>query len=225
MATELNKKAEPVQVATLLTVIGGEARDVYSTFTGWGEGEDQKIEPVLRKFAEYCEPRRNVPFERYRFNQRMQKAGESYDHYKTSLRKLAEGCDFNTITLEEILRDRLIFGINDGKVRERLLREAGLTLAKTDEICRAAESMRAQMKMVGEIGGSEVNEMRRSDPQREANKTNGLHVAEYNINAKVQNARTVDLDIRKIGNRVQPKEGTATPVEKGIISPPNVVKK
>ncbi|PFX11501.1 Retrovirus-related Pol polyprotein [Stylophora pistillata] len=152
LVTELNKRAEPVQVTTLLTVIGGEARDVYSTFTGWGEGENQKIEPVLRKFAEYCEPRRNVPFERYRFNQRMQEAGESYDHYKTSLRKLPEGCDFNTITLEEILRDRLIFGINDGKVRERLLREAGLTLAKTDEICRAAESMRAQMKMVGEIG-------------------------------------------------------------------------
>ena len=151
LATELGKKAEAVQVATLLTVIGEEAREVYSTFTGWGEGEDKKIEPVLKKFAEYCEPRRNVPFERYRFNQRGQEAGESYDHYRTSLRKLAEGCDFNTITPDEILRDRLLFGINDAKVRERLLREANLTLAKTDEICRAAESMRAQIKVVGDL--------------------------------------------------------------------------
>lgn len=38
LTTELNKKSEPVQVATLLTVIGGDARDVYSTFTGWGDG-------------------------------------------------------------------------------------------------------------------------------------------------------------------------------------------
>ena len=166
LATELGKKAEAVQVATLLTVIGEEAREVYSTFTGWGEGEDKKIEPVLKKFAEYCEPRRNVPFERYRFNQRGQEAGESYDHYRTSLRKLAEGCDFNTITPDEILRDRLLFGINDAKVRERLLREANLTLAKTDEICRAAESMRAQIKVVGDIGGSEVNKFGTEDRER-----------------------------------------------------------
>ena len=53
----------------------------------------------------------------------MQEAGESYDQYKTALRKLAEGCDFRKITPEEILRNRLIFGISDTKVRERLLRE------------------------------------------------------------------------------------------------------
>ena len=32
LATELNKKSEPIQVATLLTVIGEEAREVFSTF-------------------------------------------------------------------------------------------------------------------------------------------------------------------------------------------------
>ena len=63
--------------------------------------------------------------------------------YRTALRKLAEGCEFATITLQEILRDRLLFGIKDAKVREHLLRESHLTLAKTDEICHAAESMHA----------------------------------------------------------------------------------
>jgi len=98
---------------------------VYSTFTDWAaEGDEKKITPVLQKFAEYCQPRKNVPFERYRFNRRTQEAGESYDQYKTELRKLAEGCDFDTITPDEMLRDRLIFGIRDSKVRERLLRES-----------------------------------------------------------------------------------------------------
>ena len=46
LATELSKKSESVQVATLLTVIGEEAREVYSTFTGWAAGEDSsKIKP------------------------------------------------------------------------------------------------------------------------------------------------------------------------------------
>lgn len=95
-----------------------------------------------KKFAEYCQPRKNVPFERYRFNKRVQEAGESYDQYKTALRKLAEGCDFNSITPDEILRDRIVFGIRDNKVRERLLRESHLTSKKTDD--RYAEHPKAR---------------------------------------------------------------------------------
>ena len=53
-----------------------------------------------------------------------------------------------TITPEEILHDRLVFGIHDVKVRERLLRECQLTLKKTDEICLASESTVAQLKEV-----------------------------------------------------------------------------
>ena len=76
LATELTKKAEGVQVATLLTVIGEEAREVYATLNDWeNDGDEKKIKPVLKKFGEYCEPRKNVPFERFKFNRRVQ---ESY---------------------------------------------------------------------------------------------------------------------------------------------------
>ena len=69
------------------------------------------------------------------------------------LRKLAEGCTFETITPDEILHDRLLFGVRDNKLRERLLRETKLTLDKTDEICRASESTIAQMKLVEQPSG------------------------------------------------------------------------
>ena len=52
MATELDKTSEAVQVATLPTVIGEEARDVFSMFTDKTEqGVAVKIEPVLMKFS------------------------------------------------------------------------------------------------------------------------------------------------------------------------------
>ena len=80
LATGLDAKTEKVQ-------IGEEAREVFATFT-WEEAEDNsKINKVLTKFEQYCQPRRNVPFERYRFNRRMQEPGESYDQYRTALRK------------------------------------------------------------------------------------------------------------------------------------------
>ena len=80
----------------------------------------------------------------------MQEPGEQYEQYKTALRKLSESCEFETITTNEIIRDRLIFGIHDMRVRERLLRENNLTLEKTDKICRSAESMAEQMRVVGQ---------------------------------------------------------------------------
>ena len=95
---------------------------------------------MLENFAAYCQPLKNVPFERYKFYSRMQDAGESYDHYRTALRQLADRCEFETITADQILRDKLVFGIQDSKVRERLLREKNLSLQKTDEICRAHET-------------------------------------------------------------------------------------
>ena len=151
LATELDTKPQPVQVATLLTVIGEDSREVYSTFKDWAaDGDARRIKPVLQRFAAYCEPRKNVPFERYKFNKRVQEAGEQYEQYKTALLKLAETCDFETITPNDILRDRLIFGICDNKVRERLLRETGLTIERTDEICRAAEMMTSQMKTMSD---------------------------------------------------------------------------
>ena len=52
LATELNKKSGAVQVATLLTVIGEDAREVYSTFTV-DEGEIN-IDKDRARFKEIC---------------------------------------------------------------------------------------------------------------------------------------------------------------------------
>ena len=120
-----------------------------------------------------------MPFERYKFNRRKQEPGETYDQYRTALRKIAECCDFNTITPEEILRDHLLFGIRDNKVRERLLRETKLTLKKTDEICRASESMLAQMKVVDDNAGALINVINQDEREqkfaRERGKFKGKH--------------------------------------------------
>ena len=70
---------------------------------------------------------------------------------------LADGCDFPTISPNKILQDRLVLGIKDDKVRERLLRESNLTLCKTDEIRQAAESMVAQMKVVSDTSETTIN--------------------------------------------------------------------
>ena len=84
---------------------------------------------------------------------------ETYDQYNTALHKLAKGCEFNTITPDEMLRVLLIFGISDTKVGERLLRESDLTATKTDEMCRTAKGIQAQMKVIGNSSKQETNKV------------------------------------------------------------------
>ena len=126
-----------VQVATLLTVIGEEAREVYSTFSGWeNDGDYAKIGPVLEKFERYCQPISMCLSRGIILIAACKKLGSHMTC--TALRKLAERCDFERITPDEILQDRLVFGIRDAKTRERLLRESR---QRTDEICHSTKSM------------------------------------------------------------------------------------
>ena len=51
LATSLSQKPNAVQVVTILTMIGEEACQVFSTFSGWDHaGDGAKMEPVLAKF-------------------------------------------------------------------------------------------------------------------------------------------------------------------------------
>ena len=73
-------------------------RKVFAMFSDWASDTNQnKIQPVLQNFAAYCQPLKNVPFERYKFYSRMQESGESYDHYQKALRQLVERCEFESI--------------------------------------------------------------------------------------------------------------------------------
>ena len=77
--------------------------------------------------------------------------------YVTALRQIADKCAFGAITPDDLLRDRIIFGIADNKVRERLLREHEFNLSKTLDICWASEMSQAQIKTVSEFNSPNVH--------------------------------------------------------------------
>ena len=98
-----------------LSVIGEDATKAFDALE-WGEAEDEtNIEHVLAKFDAYCEPRTQVIYERYRFNNRKQEPGENIAACLTELRTNARICQLEEITPEEILLDRIVLGIRDDK--------------------------------------------------------------------------------------------------------------
>ena len=59
-AAELNKKPQKTQVAILHNCAGPEAQDIYSNFVFANNDDDRDTnwEHVLKKFRDYCEPRK-----------------------------------------------------------------------------------------------------------------------------------------------------------------------
>ena len=72
-------------------------------------------------------PKPSAIVQQFRFNTRFRKSGEFIASYVAELRNLSEHCDFQN-TFEEMLRDRLVCGINDEQIQRRLLNRVSLLL-------------------------------------------------------------------------------------------------
>ena len=146
-AAELSKKAKATQVAILLNVAGTEAQEIYDAFVFTAGDEGPAVKDVLNKFDDNCNPRKNEVSERHQFWSRDQHEDETVDQWLTELRTKAATCGFGD-QKDEVIRDKIVFEVRDGRVKERLLREANLTLQSALDICRAAETSTYQAKMM-----------------------------------------------------------------------------
>ena len=98
--------------------------------------------------------------------------------FVAGLRRLSEHCQFGT-TLEDMLRDRLVCGINDDRIQRRLLAERELSFEKAVEIAFEMASKNL-INLGGKTTGS-VNKVKEStkpgseDKKRECHRCGGNH--------------------------------------------------
>ena len=74
----------------------------------------------------------------YRFNSRSREPGESVATYVAELRRLAEFCNFG-MTLNKVIRDRLVCGVNNESIQKKLLGEHNLTYERALAIAQSSE--------------------------------------------------------------------------------------
>ena len=144
VASGLGSSEETQQVSTLLYCIGEEAEDVLAS-TGITDEERKAYKTVLGKFDGYFQVRRNVIYERARFNTRKQKEGETDEKYITELYALANTCNYREMK-DEMIRDRLVVGIRDAALSQQLQLDPKLTLEKAKTRIRQQEAVGQQQK-------------------------------------------------------------------------------
>ncbi|XP_008179138.1 uncharacterized protein K02A2.6-like [Acyrthosiphon pisum] len=144
MASSQQTCEEKRKIALMLHCLGSEILPIYNSFEFNKANDAAKYDAVICKFDEYFIPKKNIVYEQHMFFTRDQKTGESIDEYVKELRLLAASCEFGKL-VDTLIRGRLICGLIDNKIKERLLKEGNIGLEKVLDVCRSDEVVRKQM--------------------------------------------------------------------------------
>ncbi|UYV68693.1 K02A2.6-like, partial [Cordylochernes scorpioides] len=147
IATEIDKKSIPRQRAILLYNIGELALDIYSTFKIQETDASPTVPDILELFDGHFKPYKNTTYKRYQFFTTEQGENQNFDDYVTELKNKSMDCEFGELA-DSLVRDRIIIGIKDKALKERMLQDPDLSLAKAIDLGRATETSRQQVKNI-----------------------------------------------------------------------------
>ncbi|XP_064107989.1 uncharacterized protein K02A2.6-like [Macrobrachium nipponense] len=132
------------------------ARDVTLAFQDYSEdaipatGDPNPanvLKDVLAKFDVYFSPRKNELVARYKFRRCMQETNETLEAYVTRLKILVKDCNYGN-QRDKQLRDQVVFGCTEDKLRQKLFEVEDLTLEKTLDLCVAFQASKRQMDVI-----------------------------------------------------------------------------
>ncbi|UYV62131.1 hypothetical protein LAZ67_1007944 [Cordylochernes scorpioides] len=139
----MKKKEEADKIDLFMYLMGDRADDIFRTFKFEKQEEATKIDSVLKAFDSHFCVRKNIIYERAKFNSRIQEDREPVDEFITSLYKLADSCEFEGLH-EQLIRDRIVVGVRDKALSERMQLDSELTLEKAVKMVRQQEAVRQQ---------------------------------------------------------------------------------
>ena len=146
IASGLASREDDVQVNTLIYAMGDQADDVLRSFA-LSDMDRRKYDTVKEKFDGYFIRRRNVIYERAKFNRRKQEEGETVEAFVTALYALAEFCGYGDLH-DEMIRDRIVVGIRNSTLSEKLQLDSRLTLESAIAQVRHSEAVKQQQSLL-----------------------------------------------------------------------------
>lgn len=127
------------QRAILISVVGPATYKLIRNLVSPDKPSSKTYSELKTLMKEHFNPKPSEIVQRYKFDSRSRQSTETVSAYVAELRRLAHDCNYGT-TLEQMLRDRLVCGINDDRIQRRLLSETDLTFEKAFKIAVAAEA-------------------------------------------------------------------------------------
>ena len=119
VATGLDSVPEARKLAILRSSLGTEGYRICAELCTPDTTYNDTVRQLESRFA----PKQSAIYSRAQFNRRLQGTHETCLEYATALRALAGKCNYADAMREELIRDRLVAGCRNDRLRERLLME------------------------------------------------------------------------------------------------------
>ena len=91
-ATKKDNKDDKIKVSVLLTCTGQKLREIFKTFTFDSADDKMKLKPVLNKFSEYYNAKKNVTILCHKFFTYRHLGGQSFHDSIVEPKKLSNEC-------------------------------------------------------------------------------------------------------------------------------------
>ena len=145
IVANLGLKAREEQVGMFLYSMGPVADKVLKVVPTVDE-DTATLAEMKAAFTDYFRLKTNTLTERAKFNKLVQQPGQAVDSFIQELHRLADNCAYGGLK-EELIRDRIIVGVLDSGLSDRLQTNPDLTLVDAIRMARLAET-RAMDKVV-----------------------------------------------------------------------------
>ena len=129
----------------LLSCCGPQTYQLVKNLLAPEKPSDKTYTEIVGLVGGHLNPKPSIIVQRFIFHSRGRRESESVASYVTELRRLSEHCGFGE-TLQDMLRDRLVCGINDAGIQRRLLSESELTYKKAFDMALGVESAERNAK-------------------------------------------------------------------------------
>ena len=127
------------QRAILLSVCGASTYQKIRDLLAPEKPKSKSFTEIVKLVQDHHQPPPSFIVQRFNFNMTNQKEGESISDFIANLRRISEHCKYGT-NLEDMLRDRIVCGVRDKRIQQRLLAEPDLKFTKARELAIAAEA-------------------------------------------------------------------------------------
>ena len=136
----------------LLTVCGDQTFKLLRSLVPDGklDADDISFDSLVGLLKSHYKKKQSVVVHRFNFNTRARKPSESIADYIAALRELAMNCNFGSKErLEEMLRDRLVCGVNHQGIQRKLLSEGDISYTDALALDQSIESAEDDAKKLG----------------------------------------------------------------------------
>lgn len=155
VAKKYSALSEDEQICNMLVQMGQDSVPIYEQFSFDDSRADTKktLANAVKFFDNYFEPVKNLMFERVKFNSIRQ--GElSIHQFIVKVQNQAEYCDYGQVK-GELIRDRIVVGVRDQKLREYLIDIEDLDLPKCIQKAKQYTVNHSQSMMFSSATGGE----------------------------------------------------------------------